>query len=262
MIILVTIICAVLLVALVTALIFSAKFRQDILGGTGEARVLGILSVKGAAVVLLVGIFLGGLIWSVPENNLIEKNKSPKEPLSLREVSLSSKVTIDSLNKALTDYKAESQNLDTAKQILENELKNLAAAKKKVEGELKEARKTITNTESLNKQLRGKLARLETSILETPQGNNAYSITLHVSNECDLLRTSIEAAFKKIGFRISDPVSFQPGADAIVYHSNDEEIKRRVEFIQRFLRNKFNLVLGTVFEPTPSRAREIKISLR
>ena len=35
------------------------------LGGTGEASVLGVLTVKGVAIVLLCALFVGGLIYSV-----------------------------------------------------------------------------------------------------------------------------------------------------------------------------------------------------
>ena len=59
---LVPIVCSVLLTALVAALIFNSKFRQDIMAGEGEASVLGILSVKGVVIVLLSGLFLGALI--------------------------------------------------------------------------------------------------------------------------------------------------------------------------------------------------------
>lgn len=55
--------CAILLIFLVFALIFSDKFRGDILGHEGEAKVLGIFTVKGVAIVLLSAIFLGGMIY-------------------------------------------------------------------------------------------------------------------------------------------------------------------------------------------------------
>jgi len=59
-----TYICAVLLTAIVAATIFSSDFRKDILAGSGEAQVLGVLSATGAVLVLLVALFLGGLILS------------------------------------------------------------------------------------------------------------------------------------------------------------------------------------------------------
>ena len=56
-------VCGLLLISLVGALIFSQSFRNDVLGGEGEATVLGIISVKGVAIVLLCGIFVGGLLY-------------------------------------------------------------------------------------------------------------------------------------------------------------------------------------------------------
>ena len=64
---LVPILLGFLLAAIVGAMIFSTKFRKDLLGGEGEARILGILSIKGAAVVVLCGLFVGGLLYSVPK---------------------------------------------------------------------------------------------------------------------------------------------------------------------------------------------------
>ncbi len=55
-------VCAIATLTIVFALIFSEKFRKDILGGEGEANVFGILSVQGTAVIVLSGLFLAGLI--------------------------------------------------------------------------------------------------------------------------------------------------------------------------------------------------------
>ena len=48
-------------------MIFSTKSRKDLLGEEREARILGILSIKGAAVVVLCGLFVVGLLYSVPK---------------------------------------------------------------------------------------------------------------------------------------------------------------------------------------------------
>ena len=58
------IVCSIATLVLVGAIVFSEKFRRDILGGEGEARLFGILTVKGTAVLVLCGLFLGGLLWS------------------------------------------------------------------------------------------------------------------------------------------------------------------------------------------------------
>ena len=48
-----------ILLAIITAFIFSAKFRKDVIASEGEAAVLGLINVKGVIIVLLTGIFGG-----------------------------------------------------------------------------------------------------------------------------------------------------------------------------------------------------------
>ena len=54
---------ALLLAALLVALIFRGDFRDAVLGGPGEASVLGLLTVKGVAIVLLSGLLIGGILF-------------------------------------------------------------------------------------------------------------------------------------------------------------------------------------------------------
>lgn len=51
--------CGLILTAIITALIFSSKFRKDVIASEGEASVLGLISVKGVVIVLLTAIFGG-----------------------------------------------------------------------------------------------------------------------------------------------------------------------------------------------------------
>jgi len=62
---------ALLLAALVAALILLKDFRTAVLGGPGEATILNLITVKGVVIVLLCGLFLGGLLFSL--------NKLPAE---------------------------------------------------------------------------------------------------------------------------------------------------------------------------------------
>lgn len=55
----------VLLAALLLALIFRRDFRDALLGGPGEATVLGLLTVKGVAIVLLSGLLIGGILFAL-----------------------------------------------------------------------------------------------------------------------------------------------------------------------------------------------------
>lgn len=60
---LIAVFLALALAALVAALIFRRDFRDAVLGGPGEASVLGLISVKGVAIVLLCGILVGGILF-------------------------------------------------------------------------------------------------------------------------------------------------------------------------------------------------------
>ena len=60
---LITLVLAVPLVALVMALIFGQRFRDDVLAGRGEASVFGVVSVKGAVIVLLCGLLVGAILF-------------------------------------------------------------------------------------------------------------------------------------------------------------------------------------------------------
>jgi hypothetical protein len=56
---------ALLLAALVAALIVSRDFRRAVLGGPGEATILNLITVKGVVIVLLCGLFIGGLLFAL-----------------------------------------------------------------------------------------------------------------------------------------------------------------------------------------------------
>ncbi len=61
----VAILFAFLLSALVVALIFRRDFRDALLGAPGEATVLGLLTVKGVAIVLLCSLLIGGVLFDL-----------------------------------------------------------------------------------------------------------------------------------------------------------------------------------------------------
>jgi hypothetical protein len=62
---LIVILFALLLAGLLVALIFRRDFRDAVLGGPGEASVLGILTVKGVAIVLLCGLLIGAILFAL-----------------------------------------------------------------------------------------------------------------------------------------------------------------------------------------------------
>lgn len=69
------IICSLSILGLLAALIFNASFRADILTTNSEASVFGIINVKGVAIIVLSGLFLGGLIWSFTNTNQRSSNE-------------------------------------------------------------------------------------------------------------------------------------------------------------------------------------------
>jgi ankyrin repeat protein len=61
----IAIVFALLLAALVGALILRRDFRDAVLGGQGEASLLGVVTVKGVAIVLLCGLLIGGILLTL-----------------------------------------------------------------------------------------------------------------------------------------------------------------------------------------------------
>jgi len=55
-------VCGLLLLLITIALIFNSKFRKDMVAGEGSANLFGV-SVEGAIIVVLSGMFLAGLVF-------------------------------------------------------------------------------------------------------------------------------------------------------------------------------------------------------
>lgn len=77
----------VILVAIITAFIFSSKFRSDVIASEGEAAVLGLINVKGVIIVLLTAIFGGIFVYILtwePAGNIevIERELTTKAALN------------------------------------------------------------------------------------------------------------------------------------------------------------------------------------
>ena len=66
--IIITVVCAALLIMLVVALIFRKDFRDAVLGNEGEATIIGLVTVKGVSVVLLAGMFLAGMVYPLTKD--------------------------------------------------------------------------------------------------------------------------------------------------------------------------------------------------
>jgi hypothetical protein len=81
----VAIILSLLLAALVAALIFSRGFRDAVLGGRpGEAKILNLITVKGVAIVLLIGLMIGGIMWTLDKLPSPPHPATPIGPITMR----------------------------------------------------------------------------------------------------------------------------------------------------------------------------------
>lgn len=84
--VLVSALCGLLLAALVLALIMNAEFRRDLAAGQGKASVFGVISVEGVIIVILAGMFLGGLLYPVwrYDNNAGKNGNDAAEVAALK----------------------------------------------------------------------------------------------------------------------------------------------------------------------------------
>lgn len=75
---------ALLLIALVAALITRRDFRDAVLGGPGEASIVGLLTVKGVAIVLLCGLLIGGILFALTRLPAAPQSTSRNSPITMR----------------------------------------------------------------------------------------------------------------------------------------------------------------------------------
>jgi len=61
--------CGLILLAFSLGLIFNRSFRKDVLGGSGETTIFGVITTKGAAILVLSSIFLAGMLYPIITSN-------------------------------------------------------------------------------------------------------------------------------------------------------------------------------------------------
>lgn len=118
-------VCALALIGLIAGLIVSSTFRNDVLGGEGEASVLGLISVKGVAIVLLCALFVGGMIYPMSATPSIQPANTAdiaKERDQLKSVLEERNSAYGELNREyqelqLKNQKAEDTNQDLQKRV-------------------------------------------------------------------------------------------------------------------------------------------------
>jgi hypothetical protein len=93
----VTVLCGILLMLVTSAIVFSGRFRRDLLAGKDEAKVLGILNVKGATITVMLGILLGAVLWSASKSSWTLKQLSEVIPEEGPQLSASVGEQIESL---------------------------------------------------------------------------------------------------------------------------------------------------------------------
>lgn len=98
----VTVLLALLLAALIVALIVSRDFRDAVMGGPGEARILNLLTVKGVAIVLLSGLLIGAILFSLEK--ILPTLRPATGPIPMR---LNIHFVPDEVNPRNPDFKAE-----------------------------------------------------------------------------------------------------------------------------------------------------------
>lgn len=65
----ISVVCGIISLVLVLALVFSGPFRRDVLDGNGEATFAGILTAKGAIIIVLCAMFVIGMIYPIMTSN-------------------------------------------------------------------------------------------------------------------------------------------------------------------------------------------------
>jgi hypothetical protein len=121
-------VCALALIGLVAGLIVSSKFRNDVLGGEGEASVLGLISVKGVAIVLLCALFVGGMIYPMSATPSIQPATTAdiaKERDELKSVLEERNSAYGELNREYQELQLENQKAEDKKQELEKRVGEL-----------------------------------------------------------------------------------------------------------------------------------------
>lgn len=167
----VAIVCGGLLVALVLALIFSTKFRDDVLGGEGEASVAGILTVKGVAIVLLCGLFLGGMIYPLsmvpqPVGQCNEAINDVLSPLPAFSDDLAPDEVVKAVNEKLSTLNGE-------KQLLQATVTSCEEAKEGTEAEKRRLDKALQDEQ-------GKLRNCNLSLRDYEQGTKGVLAKLNI----------------------------------------------------------------------------------
>jgi hypothetical protein len=74
---------AFLILALVIALIFRRDFRDDMLGGSGEAIFFKIFTVKGATILVLCGIFIGAILFCLNKIEHTDLTETRNQPITV-----------------------------------------------------------------------------------------------------------------------------------------------------------------------------------
>jgi hypothetical protein len=74
------ILCGALLSIVTVTFLFSDRFRKDVVAGDSETKIIGILNAKGAIIVVIIAIFLGGLLFFGARSSTVISQMSKVAP--------------------------------------------------------------------------------------------------------------------------------------------------------------------------------------
>ena len=98
------VLCAFLITVLLAAFIFSREFRHAVLGGRGEARILGLVSAKGVTIVLILVLLIGVLLFALKNLHSTLKDTYLTGPINMR---LNVNFDPNEVNPTNPNFKAE-----------------------------------------------------------------------------------------------------------------------------------------------------------
>ena len=189
------IICSLAILGLLGALIFNASFRADILTTNSEARIFGIINVKGVAIIVLSGLFLGGLIWSFTNSKQEKSNEltialANNQSMHLNEIKIKTENIENELLAYYTDQYVPAFAKNFAEQIpaglnLDSEIENIIATSSSEN--IKSFRSAFRKVHELRDKCYANIRDYHADILEAVEKNNEDEYLRLMNNRPQLL---------------------------------------------------------------------------
>ena len=153
-------VCSVATLLMVGALVFRDAFRRDVLAHDGEATILGILSVKGVAFVLILALLLGTTAWAIAASAKHEIDSLKTLVASYETKMARSKSTVDAIGDTLSKA---ATSLQTAEGQTDGAVANTSDAQGCVKAAAA-ARSSIKSTRELFSEVRSTLSTVSETL--------------------------------------------------------------------------------------------------